>query len=235
MTDSIVLVTGGAGNVGRSVTRLFLEAGARVAVPFYKTDQPDALDPLRAEHGDRLLSFALDLTTERGAEAAVRYVVEWGGRLDAVVHMIGGYAGGTAVAETPLEVWDRMMDLNLKSAFVVARAALPAMLPAAKGAFVFVSSRAARAGRSGNAAYAVAKAGLLTLAEALAEEYRDRAIRSNVVLPGTIDTPANRESMPDADHDSWTQPEEIARCILFLASDAASAINGAAVPVYGRS
>jgi NAD(P)-dependent dehydrogenase (short-subunit alcohol dehydrogenase family) len=235
MTDSVVLVTGGAGNVGRAVTRAFLAAGARVAVPFYKTDQPNALDQLRTEFPDRLFSFALDLTTERGAEAAIRDTLEWGGRLDAVVHMIGGYAGGRSLAETPIEVWDRMIDLNVKSAFLVARAALPPMLAAERGSFVFVSSRAARTGRRGDMAYAVAKAALITFAEALAEEHRERGIRSNVVLPGTVDTEANRRSMPDADHASWTQPEEIAQAILFLASDAASAINGAAVPVYGRS
>lgn len=235
MTESTVLVTGGAGTIGRAVSRAFLEAGARVAVPVYKTDVPDALDELRGGFGERIHSFALDLTTERGAEAAVRDVLEWSGRLDAVVHMVGGYAGGTPLAETPIEIWDRMLDLNLKSAFLVARAALPPMLAAGRGSFVFVSSRAARTGRSGMAAYAVAKAGLLTLTEAIAEEYGARRIRANAVLPGVVDTEANRQAMPDADHSAWTRPEEIARVILFLASDGAEAINGAAVPVYGRS
>jgi NAD(P)-dependent dehydrogenase (short-subunit alcohol dehydrogenase family) len=236
MNDAIVLVTGGAGNVGRAVTRAFLDAGARVAVPFYKTDVPNALDEMRAEHdGSRLFCFALDLTTERGAEAAVRDVVEWGGRLDSVVHMIGGFSGGTLVADTPVEVWDRMVDLNLKSAFLVARAALPTMTGAGGGSFVFVSSRAARARRSTRAAYAVSKVGLITLTEAIAEEYGDQGIRANVVLPGTVDTDANRQAMPDAEHERWVQPDQIARAILFLASDAAAAINGASVPVYGRS
>lgn len=235
MNDAIVLVTGGAGNVGHVVTRALLEAGARVAVPVYKTDATEPMEALRAEFEAQLHTFALDLTTERGAAAATRDVLEWGGRLDAVVHMIGGFAGGTLLGDTPIEVWDRMIDLNLKSAFLVTRAALPSMVEAGRGSFVFVSSRAAETGRSGNAAYAVAKAGLVTFAEALAEEYRDRGIRSNVVLPGTVNTDANRSEMPDADHGSWIQPEEIARAILFLASDEASGINGAAVPVYGRS
>jgi NAD(P)-dependent dehydrogenase (short-subunit alcohol dehydrogenase family) len=235
MNDSVVLVTGGAGNVGRAVTQAFLEAGARVAVPVYKTDTTDALDALRAPYAERLHSFALDLTTERGAEEAVREVVGWGGRLDTVIHMVGGYAGGTAIGDTPIETWDRMLDLNVKSAFLIAQAALREMPRDRGGRFVFVSSRAARAGRGGQAAYAVAKAALITFAEALAEEYADRGIRSNVILPGTVDTEANRHSMPDADHGSWTRPEEIARVVLFLASDAAAAVNGAAVPVYGRS
>jgi NAD(P)-dependent dehydrogenase (short-subunit alcohol dehydrogenase family) len=235
MNDSLVLVTGGAGNVGSAVTRAFLESGARVAVPVYKTDRPDALDEMRSHFAERLHSFALDLTTERGAEAAVRDVMEWGGNLDAVIHMIGGYSGGTLLADTSLEVWDRMIALNLTSAFLVARATMPALLEGGGGALVFVSARAARRERKASAAYAVAKAGVLTLAEAIAEEYGSQGIRSNVVLPGTVDTEANRRVMPDADHGSWTRPEEIARVILFLASDHASAVNGAAVPVYGRS
>jgi NAD(P)-dependent dehydrogenase (short-subunit alcohol dehydrogenase family) len=233
MNDSVVLVTGGAGNVGRAVTRAFLDAGARVAVPFYKTDTPDALDELRRSHGDRLHSFALDLTTERGAEAAIRDVTEWGGGLDAVVHMIGGYAGGSLLADTPVEVWDRMMDLNLKSAFLIAQAAIPSMLEAGGGRFVFVSSRAARFERRNSVAYAVAKSGVITLAEAIAEEYGERGVRSNVVLPDTVDTAANRTAMPDADHGSWIRPEQIARVILFLASDDAGGVNGAAVPLFG--
>jgi NAD(P)-dependent dehydrogenase (short-subunit alcohol dehydrogenase family) len=234
MTDRIVLVTGGAGNVGRAVTRAFLASGDRVAVPVYKTDAPEALDELRSEHHDRLHPFALDLTTERGAEAAVREVVEWGGRLDVVVHMMGGYSGGTPLGETPVEAWQRMMDLNLNSAFLVTRFALPRMQEAG-GSFVFVSSRAARQASPGQAAYAVSKAGLLTLAEAIAAEYGAAGIRANAVLPGTVDTPANRRQMPDADHARWTDPAEIARVILFLTSPAAAAINGAAIPVYGRS
>jgi NAD(P)-dependent dehydrogenase (short-subunit alcohol dehydrogenase family) len=234
MTDRIVLVTGGAGNVGRAVTRAFLASGDRVAVPVYKTDAPEALDELRSEHHDRLHPFALDLTTERGAEAAVREVVEWGGRLDVVVHMMGGYSGGTPLGETPVEAWQRMMDLNLNSAFLVTRFALPRMQEAG-GSFVFVSSRAARQASPGQAAYAVSKAGLLTLAEAIAAEYGAAGIRANAVLPGTVDTPANRRQMPDADHARWTDPAEIARVILFLTSPAAAAISGAAIPVYGRS
>lgn len=234
MTESTVIVTGGAGNIGQAVTRAFLSAGARVAVPFYKTDLPDALDALKSEFGgERLLSFALDLTTERGATAAIHEVVEWTGRLDAVAHMVGGYRGGANLADTAVEVWDRMMDLNLKSAFLVARAAIPEMIRTEGGSLVFVSSRAALHNRRGHAAYAVAKSALITLVEAIAEEYRDRGIRANAVLPNIVDTEDNRRAMPDAVGDAWTAPEEIARIILFLASGQATVVNGAAIPVHG--
>lgn len=235
MSQPVVLVTGGAGNIGRAVTRAFLDAGARVVVPFYKSDRPDALDSLRDEFDTHLLSFALDLTTERGAEAAIHQVVEWGGELNAVAHLIGAYAGGQRLADTPLATWERMMDLNLRSAYLVSRFAIPAMLGVGGGSLVFASSRAARQGSGGQAAYAIAKGGLLTLVRALAEEYGAEGIRANAVLPGIVDTESNRRNLPDADGSGWTQPEEIARTILFLASPAAAAVNGAALPVYGRS
>jgi NAD(P)-dependent dehydrogenase (short-subunit alcohol dehydrogenase family) len=231
----VVFISGGAGNLGRAVTRAFLEAGWRAAVALHHTDAKGALDALTAEFPGRLTGFLLDLTTERGAEAAIRQATEWGGRLDSVAHLMGAWAGGIKVADTPVDAWDRMMDLNLKSAFLLSRAAIPRLLEAGGGSLVFVSSRAARTDRAGMAPYAVAKAGLLVLAETIAEEYRDRGVRANAVLPGTIDTPANRAGMPKADHARWTAPEEIARAIVFLASPAASAVNGAAVPVYGRS
>ena len=235
MNQPVVLVAGGAGNVGRSVTRAFLEGGGRVVVPFYKTDVLSALDDLRSEFRDRVYSFALDLTTERGANLAIQQTVEWGGRLDVVVHLVGGYTGGARIVDAPVEALDRMIDLNLRSAWLVTRAAVPAMLRNGGGSMVFVSSRAALQGRSGHAAYAVTKAALITLVEAIAEEYREDGIRANVILPGTVDTESNRRSMPDADHARWTSPDEIARVIHYLASPQSGAINGAAVPVYGRS
>lgn len=231
----VVFLSGGAGNLGRAVTRAFLEAGWRTAVALHHTDAKGALDGLAAELPGRVTGFLLDLTTERGAEAAVRQTTEWGGRLDAVAHLMGAWSGGAKVAETDVALWDRMMDLNLKSAFLLSRAAVPAMTAGGGGALVFVSSRAARTGRAGNGAYAVAKAGLLVLAETIAEEYQKEGVRANAVLPGTIDTPANRAAMPSADFTAWTPPEEIARAIVFLASPASSAVNGAAVPVYGVS
>jgi NAD(P)-dependent dehydrogenase (short-subunit alcohol dehydrogenase family) len=235
MRDEVVLVTGGAGNLGRSVTRAFLEAGANVAVPFYKTDPPDALQALQNEFGERLLLFGFDLTTERGAAEAVREVLEWRGRLGVVAHLVGGYRGGARIVDTPVEAWDRMIDLNLKSAWLMSRAAIPALIDQGGGGLIFVSSRAARTGRAGHAAYAVAKSALIALMEAIIEEYGAEGIRANAVMPGILDTEDNRRAMPDADFSTWTQPEQIARTILFLASPDASVVSGASIPVYGLS
>lgn len=218
MSESVVLITGGAGNIGRTVTRAVLASGARVAVPVYKTDRPDILDELKREFEGRLLVFALDLTTERGADEAIKEVVEWAGRVDALVHLVGGYVGGMRVDATPVEVYDRMMDLNVKSAFLVARAALRSMLPEGGGSIVLVSSRAATDNPAGHAVYAAAKSALLALAEGMASEYRDEGVRVNVLLPSTVDTEANRAAMPDADTSGWTRPESIAEQIVELLS-----------------
>jgi NAD(P)-dependent dehydrogenase (short-subunit alcohol dehydrogenase family) len=182
--------------------------------------------------GDQLLAFALDLTTERGAEQAIRHVVEWGGKLSTVAHLVGGYTGGTRTADTPYEVWTRMVDLNMTSAFLIARFAVPQLISGGGGSFIFVSSRAAFEGRTNRSAYAATKSGLVSFAKALAEEYGGEGIRSNVVVPDTIDTVDNRAAMPNADHRRWIKPEAIAEVIHFLASDSSRAINGAALPVY---
>lgn len=228
--ERVALITGGAGGLGRACVDLFLRDGWRVAVPTHHS--AEGLQEPAARYGDRLTWFEADLTSEEGAARTVERTVEWAGRLDAVVHTVGGYAWTGPLHESPVDVWDRMMDVNLRSAFLVARAALPRL--GEGGSLVFVSSRAALQGRKGHAAYAVSKAALLTLVQAIAEEQKGRA-RANAVLPGTIDTPANRTAMPDARFETWTQPEEIARTILFLASPASASVSGAAVPVYGES
>ncbi|HSU14689.1 SDR family oxidoreductase [Longimicrobium sp.] len=231
----VAFISGGAGNLGRAVTRVFLEAGWRVSVALHHTDRKDALDELKSAYAGRVSTCMLDLTTERGADSAIRQTTQWGGRLDAVAHVMGAWHGGAKVGDTSLGVWEAMMSVNLTSGFLLANAAIPRMADGGGGSIVFVASRAAREQRAGNGAYAVSKAGLIVLAETIAEEYRDRGVRANAVLPGTIDTPANRRSMPDADASKWTPPEEIARVVLFLASPESAPVNGAAVPVYGRS
>ena len=231
----VAFISGGGGNLGRAVTRAFLEAGWRVSVALHHTDAKTALDELKSAHPGRVSTCLLDLSKELGAASAITQTVQWGGRLDAVVHLMGGWVGGAKLADTSLGVWEAMQSLNLTSAFLLTRAAIPRMIDGGGGSLVYVSSRAAREKRAGNAAYAVSKAGLLVLAESIAEEYRDAGIRANAVLPGTMDTPANRRSMPDADASKWTSPDEVARVILFLASPESAPVNGAAVPVYGRS
>jgi NAD(P)-dependent dehydrogenase (short-subunit alcohol dehydrogenase family) len=228
----VTMVTGGAGNLGRAVTRAFLEAGHRVFVPLHKGDA-HSMDGLANEFSGRVDTCFLDLTTERGAAAAVREAVEWTGRLDSVAHLVGGWSGGVLLGDTPTDLWDRMMDLNLRSAYLVARAALPVMTEG--GTLLFVSSRAARESRANNGAYAVSKSALLTLTEVIAEEYGPSGVRSYAVLPDTLDTPANRAAMPNADPASWISPETVAARIVRLCSGSAEEPNGSAIPVYGTA
>jgi NAD(P)-dependent dehydrogenase (short-subunit alcohol dehydrogenase family) len=155
--------------------------------------------------------------------------------LAAVVNLVGGYAAGGRLHETPYEDFERQLELNLRPAYLVTQAALPRMLEAGGGAVVCVSSRAALKPFAGAAGYVTGKAAVLALVRALDVEYRDDGIRVNAIVPSVIDTPGNRASMPDADHSRWVAPADIARVILFLCSEASSPISGAAVPVYGRA
>jgi NAD(P)-dependent dehydrogenase (short-subunit alcohol dehydrogenase family) len=154
-------------------------------------------------------------------------------RVDALVHLMGGFAGGQSVADTEAAVFERMLDLNLRSALYVARAFLPAMRERGAGRILAVGSRTAVEPKPMLGAYTVSKAALVALIRTIALENRDRGITANLVLPGTMDTPANRAAMPDADPAKWVQPEQVAAMLVHLASDAASDVNGAVIPIYG--
>ncbi len=224
----VVLITGVTGGLGGAVARVFLAAGATVA---------GVATSAGAIQGDdtRFLPVQADLTTEAGAGSAVDAVVERYGRLDALVHLVGGFAGGRPIQKTGNETWERMMSLNLNSAFYTIRAALPLMLEAGRGRVLAVGSRTGVDPAARLAAYAVSKAGLIMLVRTVAAEVRNSGITANVVLPSVIDTPANRASDPSADFSKWVKPESIADVLLWLASDAAADVNGVSIPVYGRA
>jgi NAD(P)-dependent dehydrogenase (short-subunit alcohol dehydrogenase family) len=158
-----------------------------------------------------------------------------GSGLRAVANLVGGFAAGGRVHETPVEDFERQLRLNLRPAYLVSAAAIPMLIDGGGGAIVCVSSRAALRPFPGAAGYITAKAAVLAFVDALHAEYRHDGIRANAILPSTIDTPANRASMPDADHGTWVKPEEIARVIRFLCSEDAGVVGGAHVPVYGRA
>jgi NAD(P)-dependent dehydrogenase (short-subunit alcohol dehydrogenase family) len=155
------------------------------------------------------------------------------GRIDVLVNAAGGWRGGKPAHETPLEVWDLMLDLNARTAFVASRAVIPVMLQQGSGRIVNVASRAALQGGRRSAAYSASKAAVVRLTESMDAELKGQGINVNCILPSTIDTPQNRAAMPKADTSRWVEPEALADVILFLASDAARAVHGAAIPVYG--
>lgn len=229
-----VLVTGGTGALGSAVTRGLLKDGHRVAATWVVKEDAEALrDSLGAP--EDLQMVEIDVTDPASIANAIDDLEAALGPVEALVHLVGGWKGGAPVHDLPLEVWDRMLDLNLRSALLCCRAVLPSMRREGWGRIVLVSSRTARQGRSGQAAYAVAKAGVAVLAETIAEENLGLDVTANVVAPSTLDTPANRSAMPDADFDAWVPPEDVAASIAFLTSQEAGQLRGAWFPVYGSA
>lgn len=227
LNGKLVLITGATGGLGRHVTAAFLEAGATVAGVSRSIRDEDFPRP-------RFRAFPAELSSSRAAEAVVSAVAARLGRVDALVHLVGGFAGGKNLAETGDAVLEEMLSVNLRSAFFLAKAVLPAMRQVGAGRIVMIGSRAALEPQAGAAAYAASKAALLALVRSIAVEYRAAGITANAIVPGTIDTPANRAAMPGADFSAWVEPRRIAEVALWLVSDQAAAVTGAWIPVSGR-
>jgi NAD(P)-dependent dehydrogenase (short-subunit alcohol dehydrogenase family) len=230
----VALVTGAGGNLGRAVAQAFAREGASLALVDLK---PGPLNETRAGLGVGVDALAVptDLTQGEAVGEAVRRILAHFKRIDVLANIAGGFTMGPQLHETEDRDWDFMMDLNARTVFNACRAVLPQMLEQGSGAVINVSARAAEQGKPRMAPYCASKAAVITLTESLAAEHRFNGITVNCILPGTIDTPQNRDAMPDADHANWVPPEALADVILFLASDAARCVSGAAVPVYGRS
>lgn len=225
------LITGGTGGLGSAVTAAFLEAGWRVVVPWIVEAELQRLDAHRDVVTVKADLFEPDSAREVASVAAGDPTAPLG----AVVNLVGGFAMGGRVHETPVEDFENQLRLNLRPTYMTSQAALPHLLAAGGGAIVCVSSRAALRPFPGAAGYVTAKAAVLAFVDALAAEYTADGIRVNAVLPSVIDTPANRADMPNADHSTWVTPREIATAILFLCAEGSSVISGAHVPVYGRA
>ena len=221
------MVTGANGGLGTAVVEAFLAAGATVAGVARSISPRDDVE--------RFVAVRADLTSPDGARQAVEETLRQARGVDVLVHAMGGFAGGQPVEATADAVWESMIALNLRSAFLMARAVLPNMIQARYGRIVMVGSRTGVEPAAGLSAYAVSKAGLNALVRTIALETRAQGITANVVLPGVIDTAANRKAMPGADFGRWVSPEKIAQQILWLCSEAASDTSGALIPIYGRS
>jgi len=231
----VVLVAGGTGGLGRAVTLAFLEEGAKVIATYRKQEELDTLKIRAGINTARLDGVAVDVTDEAAVRQLIEKIVGKYRRLDAMVNTVGGYAGGTKLWELETKVFDQMLALNLRSGYALSRAAVRAMLKEGHGAIVNVASKAAVDHAGGAAAYAASKSAAVALLDSLAADLQGSGVRANTVLPSIIDTEANRKAMPKADFAKWPKPEEIARVILFLCSEDARVIRGAAIPVYGDS
>jgi NAD(P)-dependent dehydrogenase (short-subunit alcohol dehydrogenase family) len=225
------LVTGGTGGLGAAVVARLLDDGWRVVVPWIVEGELE-----RVERRDRLELVRADLFDADGVAAAVQIAAQVSSApLCGVVNLVGGFAAGGRVHETPLAEFEDQFLRNLRSTYLVTQAALPHLMSAGGGSIVCVGTRAALQPFSGAAGYVASKAAVIAFAHAVAVEYRDDGVRCNTILPSVIDTPGNRAAMPNADHDRWVKPAEIAGVISHLLSEDSLPVSGAAIPVYGRA
>jgi NAD(P)-dependent dehydrogenase (short-subunit alcohol dehydrogenase family) len=234
-TAGVVLVAGGTGGLGRAVTLAFLGTDARVTVTYRKQQEMDTLKTLAADKASQIEGYNVDVTDEAEVSKLVDGIVERHRRLDALVNTVGGYAGGVKLWELDTKVFDQMLALNLRSGYALSRAAVRVMLKQGSGAIVNVAAKAAIDHGAGASAYAASKAAAVAMMDSFAEDLKGSGVRVNSILPSIIDTEANRKAMPKADFAKWPKAEDIARVIVFLCSDDAKVIHGAAVPVFGNS
>jgi NAD(P)-dependent dehydrogenase (short-subunit alcohol dehydrogenase family) len=218
-----VLVTGANGGLGPAVCQAFLDSGATVIGVAREWKEPEPFTTISADVG-----------TAEGCEMMVAQALQHG-PLDALVHLVGGFNGGSPLTETIDETWDGMINVNLRTAFCAMRAALRPMTAAGRGRIIAIGARLAVEPSPNFAAYAVSKAALVALVRNVAAEGKKSGITANVVLTSIIDTPKNRKEMPGADFTKWVRPESIAKLMVWLASDAAVDISGAVIPIYGRA
>lgn len=230
--NKVTIISGASGGLGSVVSRKFYEAGASLVLV---GSRPAGVEALAGElGGERALPLGVDLVEPSGAEQVVAATLERFGRVDILLNLAGGFTGGVPVSESDPQDLQRMLDINLWTTYNLCRAAVKPMLNQQWGRIVNTGSRDAERGRAKYSAYSMSKAAVLRLTESLAAEVKGTNITVNAILPGTIDTEANRQSMPQADFSTWVKPAVIAETLLFLVREE-TAISGAAIPLYGRS
>jgi NAD(P)-dependent dehydrogenase (short-subunit alcohol dehydrogenase family) len=232
-TGKLALIAGGTGGLGRAVTLAFLNAGSNVIVTYRKKEELQDLQNAAGDHS-RLEAYQVDVTHEGSVRQLVDGAIEKHGRLDCLVNTVGGYVGGVKLWELDPSTFDRMLALNLRSGYLLSRAVVPLMVQQGYGSIVNVIAKAAIDHAAGAGAYAASKAAALAMMHSLAEDLKGTGVRANSILPSIIDTEANRKAMPNQDFGKWPKPEQIARVVLFLCSEDANVVHGAALPVYGH-
>jgi NAD(P)-dependent dehydrogenase (short-subunit alcohol dehydrogenase family) len=226
MMEKVVLVTGASGGLGVSVTQAFLDAGANVIGTSRKIKQSDFTSP-------NFAAIPAEISTREDARVLVDQALGRFGKLDVLAHTVGGFAGGQSIVETDDQTFQRMLDLNLNSVFHILRAAVPALRESGSGRIIAIGSRAALEPGANVGAYSASKAAMVALIRTVALENKDAGLTANVILPGTMDTPANRKAMPEANFAKWVRPATVASLMVWLAGDAGRDVNGAVIPVYG--
>lgn len=233
--DQVIIVTGAGGNLGNAVVKAMLHGYGTVCGLYHRKASltKELQDAVKDE---RLYLYeGIDVTDREGLLSLGKKIQSDFGKVDVLVNTVGGFTAGETVYELAPATWEKMLDLNVHSFLNTTAAFVPLMLDGGRGKIVSVGSKSALDGTAKTGAYAAAKGALLRLTESLAKELMDENIQVNCVLPGTMDTPENREAMPKANYDHWVKLEQVADAILYLSSSSADAISGAALPVYGQS
>jgi NAD(P)-dependent dehydrogenase (short-subunit alcohol dehydrogenase family) len=227
----VVIVTGAAGSLGSAIARAFQSAGAKLTLVDRAYGRLQQIFPEMADSPDFFFANSIDLTQADAVQAMVDGTLDHFGQIDVLVNVAGGYRAGTPVHETPVETWDFMLNINARSVFLTSGVVIPHMLERGYGRIVSVGARVAMRSRANMAAYSVSKAAVVRLTESMSAELEGTGVYVNCILPKTIDTPANRQAIPNADYSRWTKPEAIAEVIMFLTSESACILTGAAIPV----
>jgi len=230
-----VLITGGTGALGRSITTAFIASNAKVISSYVVDTEIEQLKKEEKEKQSKsqVQLIKADVTKEEEVEKLVSSIISEHGQIHILVNVVGGYLGGKSVSELDQKEWDLMMNMNLKSAFLISKHVIPQMGSSKYGKILHVSSRTGIKSDGYDSAYAASKSGLIRLVESMSEELKKSNINVNCIMPSIIDTEANRRAMPTADYSKWLKPSDLANVVLFLCSDDAKAITGAAIPTYG--
>jgi NAD(P)-dependent dehydrogenase (short-subunit alcohol dehydrogenase family) len=230
-SNKVVFITGGTGAFGRTLVRRFLDSGAKTIASF--RNEADAAKLKSANPQVEIIK--LDISNEKEILKMLPILFEKFSKIDILVNTVGGYLGGKNITQLGEDDWEVMMNLNLKSAFLISKHVIPVMKSGNGGKIIHVSSRSGLKSDGYDSAYAASKAALIRFVESISQEFREDKININCILPTTIDTEANRRAMPNADFSKWLSPEDLANVVLFLCSSDSNVINGAAIPTYGLS
>ncbi|HEY4053504.1 MAG TPA: SDR family NAD(P)-dependent oxidoreductase [Terriglobales bacterium] len=228
MKDKVVLVTGANGGPGTTVTQAFLDGGAKVVGTSREIRQSEFPSP-------DFTALSADIAGPQGANLLIDQVIKKFGRLDVLAHTVGGFAGGQSIADTDDKTFQQMFEMNLNATFYLLRAAIPELRKTGNGRIIAIGSRAALEPGAGVGAYSASKAAMVSIIRTVAAENHDAGMTANVILPGTMDTPANRKAMSGADFSKWVKPATVASLMVWLAGAAGTDVNGAVIPVYGES
>jgi NAD(P)-dependent dehydrogenase (short-subunit alcohol dehydrogenase family) len=232
-TDQVVMISGASGNVGRAAAQKFRAAGAKLALIDRHKDVLHEIFPDFVDDERCFMAGCADITDLVEVSKVVDMSLEHFGRIDVLANTVGGYRAGTPIHDTPIATWDFMMNLNARTVFIITQSVAPQMIAQGRGKIIHLAARPGQQGRADMGAYSASKAAVIRLTESAAAELKGHGINVNCLLPGTLDTPQNREAVPDADFSRWVSTASLAGVILFLASDVARDIHGAAIPVTG--